>query len=200
MTHSTITTPADNTSKWVQVKRKTFPDGRAYDFVSHPWCLSRGVAVVPYRHVKDYSLTELGITETEYLARFEIHAAHDDFRFEMGAITGGYDKPNENYAECAARELYEEAGYSVEADKLQFIGHVHPSKATDTVMYLYAVDLSDYTGEVVAPVGDGTACEEGGYAKWVRIGDAVKSVDPLFVTAIARINHSHPIHYIGGNA
>lgn len=202
MTQPTITTPTDNTSKWVQVKRKTYPDGRSYDFASHPWCFSRGVAVVPYRYVKDYSLTELGYTVAEYLARFEIHPAHDDFKYEMGAITGGYDKPHENYAECAAREIYEEAGYAVEATQLQFIGLVHPSKATDTVMYLYAVDLSDYTGEVVTPVGDGTACEEGGYAKWVRFDEAVKSVDPLFVTTIARINHSYPypINLLGGNA
>lgn len=188
-----------NESKWVQVRRKIYPDGRRYDFAHHPWCFGLGVAVVPYRTklIPDFAGTGSPASGMEYLARFEIHAAHDDNKYEMGAITGGYDKPTETFAQCAAREIYEEAGYAVHADQLRYLGHAHPSKASDTVMHLYAVDLTDYTGEVVEPIGDGTAYEVGGYSKWVSLDDALRSVDPLFVTAIARANFTNT--YAGGS-
>jgi 8-oxo-dGTP pyrophosphatase MutT (NUDIX family) len=133
------------------------------------------VSVVPFRD-------QNGVRE--YLARLEICPAHSP-EFERCSITGGKDE-GKTPTETTVSELKEESGYEVQESQLIALGTVRPSKASDTTVYLYAVDVSGLTpGEATT---DGSDFEQGSSVEWVSLPDALEVKDPLFITAIARLN------------
>jgi 8-oxo-dGTP pyrophosphatase MutT (NUDIX family) len=162
-------------NKWVSVIQKDF-----YIFARHDWCNSLGVALLPYRK------TATG--EMEFLGRFEIFHAHGE-EVELCAITGGYDKEGESFADCAARELKEEGGYIVSSDKLLSLGTSKPSKAADSTLHLFAVEITEDT-PYETPLGDGTIAEEGSYAKWLSRSELLSSNDPNLLTILVRLEDS----------
>lgn len=119
----------------------------------------------------------------EYLERIEICPAHS-MEPDHYSITGGLEN-DETPLACAATELYEEAGYRVEQTELIDLGTVRPSKSADTVVHLFAVDV---TGKVQhdAP-GDGTRWEQNAGVRWVDLAEAITNRDPLFFAAILRL-------------
>jgi len=81
--------------------------------------------------------------------------------------------------------LWEEAGYRVDVDDLIGLGQVRPSKSADTVVHLFAVDLTGKTQST--PQGDGSRFEANASVEWVDYDQGIQIADPLFVTSIARL-------------
>lgn len=132
------------------------------------------VVILPYRVVQ-------GVTE--YLARVEICPAHK-LTADTYSITGGVSA-HESPVEAAQRELMEEAGYHVIETRLESLGCVRPSKQSDTAAHLYAVDVTHDVQQAIK--GDGSRWETGASVRWVSYEDGLELVDPLFITAMARL-------------
>ena len=154
--------------------RKT-SDG--YTFMHESRCKGQIVSLLPYRKAPD-SL------QLEYLGRVEICPAHGP-DFELCSITGGKD-PHLSIEETVCRELLEETGFTAEKDELIPLGIVKPTKAADTIVSLFAVDVTGK--EQTPPQGDGSYFEKGAGIKWVNYEEAVQIEDPLLVTALARFH------------
>jgi len=169
-------------SKWLSVIKKTMQNGSSYIYSSADWCGSNGVAILPYRVPKNGFLGDF-----EYLGRLEICPAHSDV-IELCSITGGMDKEGEQAITTAWRELIEEGGYEVPIENIIRLGTVRPSKASESTMHLFAVDV-DMGGKVVEAVGDGTLGEEGAFCEWVTKEQLIFAKDPLLHTMIQRLEH-----------
>ena len=164
------------TNKWIEVRQRDF-----FVYIHNPWCNSKGVGILPYRK----KVGKSGIEEVEYLGVLEVSPAHGE-EPKLGVVTGGYDKEGETFAACAVRELEEEGGVVVNEGELVSLGHVRPSKASDGITYLYAVEVLPHHS-IVEIKGDGTVGEEGITPIWVTKEEAVFSQDPLFATLISRL-------------
>lgn len=180
-------------NRWLEVKKAILKDPDSEYIYSHaPWSGGLGIAILCYRDIvvgqdSMYSKDDPRgrIYAREYLGRYEICPAHSDDA-ELCSITGGYDKEGETFHECAIRELEEEGGFTTEPGKLKQLGTVRPSKSSDNLMHLYAVNVDDC--EQVEAVGDGTAGEAGSYVEWVQEREAVFCKDPLVATMIQRLS------------
>ncbi len=166
-------------NQWIQIRKKDY-----YVYAHLKWCNGVGVAVLPYR--KNSS------GQKEYLGRFEICPPHGD-GFKLGSITGGYDNAGKfNIKECALNELAEEAGYLASPGDLIDLGTVYVSKISDTIMYLFSINLDSACTKKVEAAGDGSKGEEGAYCRWVSQEDAVNCDDPLLITLITRLEYVNP--------
>lgn len=171
-------------NKWVGIREKTLDNGSKYVYAHSEWCNSEGVAVLPYRTFINNE--DWGYVVKEFLGRFEICPAHSDM-VELCSITGGMDKEGESPAFTAMRELIEEAGYKVPVEELIYLGTAKPSKASDTTVHLFGVNLDSVNVEEVEAVGDGTLGEEGAYCSWIKRSELVKAKDPLLHTMFMRL-------------
>ena len=149
-------------------------DRDGYTFSREVRCDGVLVAVLPFR-------TQGNIVE--FLARLEVCPAHGPER-ELCSITGGLE-PRKTAMESAQQEVWEEAGYAVEIAELVSLGQVRPSKSADTLVYLFAVDVTAKRQHVAQ--GDGSCLEKNASVKWVHYEQGVHINDPLFVTALARL-------------
>jgi 8-oxo-dGTP pyrophosphatase MutT (NUDIX family) len=150
-------------------------DGQFYDFVREAHSEGITIALLPFRR-------EQGKI-TAFLAREEICPAHSD-QPELCCLTGGFQG---NIKETARVELWEEAGYTATVDEFIVLGTARPTKSSDTLVYLFAIDVSDKLHS--PPPGDGTYWEERATIKWVTYAEGIYNKDPLFVTAITRLLH-----------
>lgn len=149
-------------------------DREGYIFVREVRCHGVLVAILPFRRHGE---------TLEFLARVEVCPAHGPDR-ELCSITGGLE-PGKTVEESAQQEIWEEAGYAIEGDELISLGQVRPSKSADTLVYLFAVDVTAKRQQV-AP-GDGSRFETHAAVAWVNAERGVHIPDPLFVTALARL-------------
>lgn len=161
-------------NKWISVNEKN-----GYVYYRHPWCQSTGVAILPYQVKRDGSYV--------YLGRFERFMAHGG-RVNLYSVTGGYDDPNITYEQCAAQEVEEETGYLVQPHHLQPLGTIRPSKASDTLIYLYAVEITEITPRI-GHEEDGVFYERNAFVDWVSKEEAIMSEDPFLPTMIIRLEH-----------
>ncbi len=150
-------------------------DRDGYTFLREVRCDGTIVAVLPYRRRAE--------AEWDYLARLEICPAHGA-EMKRCSITGGLEA-GKTVAETALLELWEEAGYQAELPELTNLGILRPSKAADTTVHLFAVDVSDKPQ--ATPQGDGSHFEVGASVEWVTYNEGLQISDPLFVTAMARL-------------
>jgi hypothetical protein len=137
----------------------------------------RFVAVLGYRRE--------GLDGWYVLGRYETCPPHRD-GIALCALTGGIEE-GETPEAAAVRELGEESGIIAEVSKLEALGTIRPSKASDSIGYLFAIDLTNievkdrYIGG-----GDGTRGEVDSYCSWVGTRDAIASKDPMLATMTAR--------------
>jgi len=150
-----------------------------YTFMHEVRCNGVIVSLLPFRFAPDGK-------RVEYLARLEVCPAHGS-ELELCSITGGLE-PGVTVAETACEELWEEAGYRAETSELIDLGTVRPSKASNTIVHLFAVDASEKLQST--PPTDGSRFEIGSSVEWVGHERGVQISDPLFVTAIARLQLS----------
>lgn len=151
-------------------------DRDSYTFSREVRCDGIIVSLLPFR-ITDNQL--------EYLARLEVCPAHGP-ELAQCSITGGVEA-EETIEESALQELWEEAGYQVDPDDLINLGKVRPSKSADTIVYLFAVDVSEHPQST--PQGDGTPLEANASVEWVTYEQGIQIEDPLFVTAVTRLRH-----------
>lgn len=129
------------------------------------------VVVVPYRKLDN---------NIEYLARIEICPAHG-LTPNLYSITGGVEL-DETPIQAARHELAEEAGYYVDEEQFVVLGEVRPSKQSDTIAYLYTIDLSSVDQKPIK--GDGSRWEENAGVKWVSFGEGLEIEDSLFLSGM----------------
>lgn len=133
------------------------------------------IVVLPYR--------QLGPDTFRFLSHVEICPAHSDAP-DRYSITGGAEK-GVSYTKQAVIEVREETGYDIHEAELMSLGIVRPSKQSDTVAHLYAVNMAGKTaGEIT---GDNSYWERDTKAQWLSEHEALQVVDPLFITSIARL-------------
>ena len=162
--------------EWVQVILR---DGW-YEFAKA--VSSQGVCyILPYR---------TNGNNFEILGRYENTPAHED-GIQLTSITGGLPV-DMTVAEAAAREMYEEAGYMVKPDELTSLGTVRLSKMTDTIAYMFAIDVTNKERRE-AP-GDGTKGEADAYCDWVTMKEALLCKDPVMAAMIVRVARENGNH------
>jgi hypothetical protein len=160
-------------NQWIQIRKKKY-----YVYAHLKWCNGTAVAILPFRKNKSGQM--------EYLGRYEICPPHGD-GVKLCSITGGYDNADRfSIRECALNELVEEAGYCVSLKDLIDLGTVFDSKSTDTVIYMFAIDLDLADIKKVNATGDGTIGEEGAFCDWVTKHQAINCNDPLLITMVTR--------------
>ncbi len=158
-------------SEWLAVKKTA--DG--YEYASEVKGDGQGVAVVAYRS-----------NPFRVVGRFEVCPPHGDGE-ALCSLTGTVDK-GEKPLNAAVRELFEEAGIQAGYDEMVKLGAVRPSKATDYLITMFAVDIGNERDIGRGP-GDGTKHEEEAYCQWVDYESALVSKDPVLTAAVARLKH-----------
>lgn len=169
-------------NKWITVKERELPNGIKWVFGHHAWCNGAGVAILPFR--REITNPAWNYSELRFLGRVEICPAHSS-EPELTAVAGGMDKAGETPIEVAVRELYEETGYMAEISDMIPLGDCRPSKGTDTVMHLFAVDVSELPH--VRPVGDGSLIEQLASNKWINRNEAAFCKDPMIAAMVGRL-------------
>ena len=169
-------------NKWISIRKR--PDG--YTYLHEDRCNGMLVAVLPFKFVKDNMC---------YLARFEVIPPHllPEQTLEEGSknpapscITGGVDIPDPlDLSREVLRELEEEAGYIVDKSKLIELGSIKQSKIADTIIYLFAVNVTGM--EKVKPPGDGSKLEKIAKCKWVTEPLVIWGSDPIMPVIILRL-------------
>jgi len=145
-----------------------------YTFSREVRCDGILVSILPFRASSN---------EMEFLARLEVCPAHGP-DLERCSITGGVE-PEKSIEESARQELLEEAGYQVGVDDLINLGQVHPSKSADTIVHLFAVNVTGIPQFTAS--GDGTRFEANASVEWLDYDQSIQIADSLFVTAITRL-------------
>jgi len=174
-------------NKWCSVIERELYNGIKWVYGHHGWCNGEGVAVLPYRKVM--TNPAWNYSELRYLAHMEICPAHRVNEHGVYAVAGGRDHADEAPVATAVRELLEETGYVAREKDMHFLGTCRPSKGTDTLMYLYAVDVTDM--ELVEPTGDGTRTEELAYTQWFNASELAWNGEPILATMLSRLNSHH---------
>lgn len=163
-------------NKWMSVVQQ---DGW-YTFVRSN--AGDGVSVLGYRKDPNKNSFETA-DDYQYLIRIESTPCHGPGLRSTsltGTIEGDLD-----HLETAQKELLEESGYSALPEELQYLGWVYPSKFSDYVQYLYAVDLTGKPqGEIL---GDGTLGEKDATVQWVSLASALRVHDPSVSAIIVRL-------------
>jgi 8-oxo-dGTP pyrophosphatase MutT (NUDIX family) len=154
---------------WLSVKQT--PGG--YDYMHQEKSNGGAVAVLAYK-----------LRPARIVGRYEECPPHRD-GLALCAITGMMDHDGEDPATTAARELQEEAGIVAGPDELNYLGAVRTSKASDTTMHLFSIDIGE-NRDIGKSVGDGTRGEANAYCEWITVEDALKCKDPLVAAMMAR--------------
>jgi 8-oxo-dGTP pyrophosphatase MutT (NUDIX family) len=157
-------------NKWMRICERD----RWYTYFNNVYSQGKAVMVLVYDFSSD---------EKKILGRYEHTPCHEegwrpegvDERLNLTSITGAYDKPEKTLAEVALEELDEEAGIQATLEELESLGSVYQSKASDTKVYLYALDgSSKKLGEVR---GDGSLGEEGSFVKWHEASHLLENIN-----------------------
>ena len=173
-------------TKWVSLMAmKTDMTGDNEYIYSHEnRCDGKIVSILPYRYK-----TRMGIISPhekygiEYLLRKEVTPpwGKPPKQF-ISSITGGVE--NGDTIGTAVHEIAEEAGYEVDRKDLKFLDISYGSKSSDTVYYLYTVDLSGKEKTLKAK-GDGSILETMAECFW---SDTIENaVDPLVYVSYYKI-------------
>jgi 8-oxo-dGTP pyrophosphatase MutT (NUDIX family) len=173
-----INTLCDN--KWLSLKSIEAPEKHVngYVFSHETRCNGKIIAILPFRKVN---------TTIEYLLRSEITPCWS-FDFTISSITGGWEGGDPR--DTAVLELKEEAGYDVEKSSLISLNTSYGTKSTDTIYYLYSIDLTN--------VAQGKPTTEDPLEKlskcvWLHYHDILFSPDPQVSVMYLRLKHYHDI-------
>jgi 8-oxo-dGTP pyrophosphatase MutT (NUDIX family) len=160
-------------SDWLAIK--TTPGG--YEYMSQMKS-DEGVAVLAFRR-----------NPLQFVGRYEEIPPHRD-GIALCSLTGMVDA-GEHPTQTAVRELFEEAGIQVGYDEMMGLGSVRPSKASDYVIHIFAVDIGDR--DIGRGPGDGTQSEKDAYCQWIDYDEAIESKDPTLATSVARLEERYAV-------
>lgn len=158
--------------EWLELRETETPTG-PYTYSHEIRCDGKIISILPYRRA-GRDAYEIGIRE-------EITPCWGEER-SLSSVTGGVDKGEEPKA-AAKRELFEETGYDVDVSKIKELGTCRGTKSSDTVYYLFGVDLTDAESPS-KPKGDGTE-NDLAPLRWMYIGDDI--IDPLVYVSYHRL-------------
>lgn len=177
--------------EWVSLRRIVARELGIHGYVySHESrCAGRIVVVMPFRTRETGELDEEGLPEVvlEVLLREEVTPCWHTTEPQLSSITGGWEDGDAlDCRDTAAHELREEAGYDVQLAKFIDLGTCRGTKSTDTVYFLWGVDLTDVeqTGD---GSGDGSELEAQATNRWVPHTGVVDAVDPVAHVAHNRL-------------
>ena len=157
--------------KWVELYK--FDD--YYTYSHEIRCEGKIVAVLPYRKTKDGSY--------EYLSRVEATPCWDGYTPIPSSLTGGVDVGHTPEF-TAVKELREESGYIVEESNILFLGKSYGIKSSDTIYYLFAVEIFDDTKKVEAE----DAGERGvDVCQWITENKVFYIMDPFFHVMVNKL-------------
>jgi len=102
-------------------------------------------------------------------------------------ITGTVEYEDDSLLFTAKRELLEESGIDMidDAEKWIFLGTIYPSKDSDKVIPIFAVDVSGK--DINKPQKDGSKKERLSEFNLVRVGDGLISDEGLVLSAFLRL-------------
>ena len=155
----------------------------------------KGIKPYYYKHVKPYDGKVIAILPFRYLGypinfnkQFllikEMRPCWDAERLTFASLTGGIEKGS-TPIQTAIKELKEEAGYTVEENELIELGYCWSAKASDTMVHLFAVDVTEKIPEKVK--GDGTGLESMSEPGWLDEADLEWVADPLVFTMYTKL-------------
>lgn len=156
---------------YLEVRKKDY-----YVYVHYPDCEGKSVVVLPFKKEKG---------ETKYLGVSEICLPHSEK--PQTYMVGGGINPKETKENAAIRELKEETGYTADEKELIYLGESYLSKACDTIMHLFAIEITDDVKKEKAK-GDGTKGEIGIESVWMTEDELIDNKNPLFALSLLRLN------------
>lgn len=161
-------------NEWLSLYKLVDPDNgiNGYVYSHETRCSGKIVALLPYRKVRGDMSDPLGAYE--FLLRSEITPCWHATSSMVSSITRGCDTGDDVFV-TARRELLEESGYEAAMEELIILGSCRGTKSTDTMFFLFAVDVTEKEQGVAR--GDGSELEARAHCAWVKTID--RAVDPL---------------------
>ena len=156
---------------WVSLNHISSPKDKIYNYVysTETRCDGKIVAFVPYQKNGDNNL--------KLLVRCEATPCWNYNDPVPSSFTGAVEK-GETPLEAVIHEIKEEGGYKVESSQVINLGQVFGSKSSDTIYFLFAVDLTN------AGCPDKLVCEseleKHSYNVWIDARDSFEISDSLF--------------------
>lgn len=161
-------------NKWITVK--SFSDKKRgikeYYFSHDTRSGGKSVAILPFQKIIDGGI--------QFLLKGDIIPAWGE-KIELCSITGAVEHPTPEAT--AIIELDEEVGYTVHEDELIPLGTCFGNKASDTINFLYTVDLTNKIPHEAK--GDGDEKALGNESHWV--GKLAEVKDPLVAILAWRV-------------
>lgn len=162
-------------NEWISIKKiKLVKNEGGYFYLHEERCQGKIVGVLLYRRK--------GRDAWEYGVRKEVTPAWGKEK-NLSALTGGCEK-GMSPEETAVKEIKEESGYEVKEKDLKSLGTCRGTKSTDTIYYLYAVDVGDK--EPAEKTGDGSKFDNEGTIEWMYY-DKNKFQCPILTTMVMRL-------------
>jgi 8-oxo-dGTP pyrophosphatase MutT (NUDIX family) len=152
-------------NEWIELRELENNRGK-YTYSYEIRCNGKIAAILPYRRV--------GRDSYEICLREEITPCWNS-EPSLSSVTGGIEE-NEPPKEAARRELLEETGYEVSLDDIKELGICRGTKSTDTIYYLFSVDLTGVEDPREPAKGDGTV-GDAAPIKWMYMKDSI--IDPM---------------------
>jgi len=146
-----------------------------YIFSHEERCNGCIIAILPYRIIQE---------KIQFLIRHEITPCWT-LDYELSSITGGFEGGNPR--DTAVLELKEEAGYTVNKKQLISLGISYASKSSDTIYYLYSIDLTH--AEQGEATTDGSELEKNASCIWVDKKDLISIKDPQVSVMFLRLQN-----------
>ena len=159
---------------WIELKNLVSPNFGiiGYPYLHEKRCQGKIVSILPFRLNTEKQ-------KMEFLLRREITPCWG-LEHNTSSITGGFE---EDLEDTVVMEMKEETGFDITKDEIIDLGTIQGTKSTDTVYYLYSVNL---TGKVKGlALTDGSELEKNAYCCWKNSVD--ESVDPLSYVAYHRL-------------
>ncbi len=159
---------------WLELKEISNPDDGvdSYIYSHESRCDGKIISMLPFRKTdNDY----------QFLLRKELTPCWGE-KVVIASITGGYEKKH-GIEGTAVLEMMEEAGYEITESDLINLGTCRGTKSTDTMYYLFSVDLTGIkkTGDAK---GDGSKLEAKAECVWK---DDIEGEDPLTYVSYVRL-------------
>jgi len=163
------------TNKWIELRElvdeKKGINGYVYSHEKS--CDGKKIVILPYRNQKG---------KFEILLRDELTPCWDLNKKIISSLTGSVEK-NNSPLETAIIELKEEAGYSITKEDIVELGEMFGIKSSDTVYYLFTVDLTNK--EKGKATTDGSKLEKEAKCFWTD--NFLKAQDPFVYAALIKM-------------
>lgn len=152
-------------NKWISLRKIG-----NYVYSHETRCNGKIVSILPWREIYD----DYGFLQNQFLMRLERTPCWTSSEPIRCTITGGVE--TDSPILDAQREILEETGYDVPESALEPLGTSYGTKSSDTIYYLYTVDLTDY--EQGEAKGDGGFLESMEGCEWVNASAIIDCKDP----------------------